>query len=115
VRYLVSSHFNRFFSQIPLGTLIANTISCLIAGFVSYLVIYYSPIKNIDEKIKLLFITGFCGGFSTFSSFALENINFIKTQQISNFLLYTLMSLLTCHVAIIVGLIIANQVVAKLE
>ena len=81
-------------SNFPLATLISNFLSCLVLA----LTIYFSQEKLQSQPyLALLLIVGFCGGFSTFSSFSFETIGLIKSGQImlaaANVLINTLVCL----------------------
>ncbi|MEE1884196.1 fluoride efflux transporter CrcB [Pedobacter flavus] len=81
----------------PYATLIANVFSCFILG----IVVGYFMDKTSDSPIKLLLLTGFCGGFSTFSTFAYES-NLLFTSQhftsaIANIVLNFALSILAIY------------------
>ncbi|WP_150538622.1 fluoride efflux transporter FluC [Actinobacillus vicugnae] len=63
-RWQLGVWFNGWLSQFAFGTLLANWIGCLLIGVAVGL--------NLNDSQKLLFITGFLGSFTTFSSFSLE-------------------------------------------
>lgn len=105
-RYLMSYFFTKNnVSNFPWATFIANSLGCLIIG----LLFGYIQKNNLqNETFKLLLITGFCGGFTTFSTFSLENIQFIQNQNYNLAIIYTLASLFVGLLAVIIGFKIFN-------
>jgi CrcB protein len=100
-RFLLSYFFTKNnTSNFPWATFIANSLGCLIIG----LLFGYIQKNNLqNETFKLLLITGFCGGFTTFSTFSLENIQFIQNQNYNLAIIYTLASLFVGLLAVILG------------
>lgn len=82
-RWAVSSWLN---GSYPIGTLVANVIGCLLLGFLT-------KIAPGDPQTKLLLTTGFCGGFTTFSTFINENFMMLRGSQLLLSLAYMLLSL----------------------
>ena len=66
---------------LPVNILIINIIGSFILGAFSILSIFW----NLDTKYSLLFAIGFCGSFTTMSSFALETVNLLDNKQFSLF------------------------------
>ncbi len=75
-RYWVGKLYPSGFSAFPFATLTANFLSCVVFGLV--LMLGVEKI-NLSYSLKLLLITGFCGGFSTYSSFAFETLTLFKS------------------------------------
>lgn len=60
----------------PLGTFTVNMVGCFAIGWVAATAEKYSTDQT---SLMLLLATGFCGGFTTFSAFAMENVQLIKS------------------------------------
>ena len=74
-RYLIQLAINQsVITKLPLGTFVANIIGCFLIGA------FYSLSErlNLSNEIRLLFTVGFCGGFTTFSTFSTENLNLLR-------------------------------------
>lgn len=86
LRYLTSVVVTKYFqSNFPLGTFVVNILGCLIIGI---LIGLFDKQQLPNPDLRLLFITGFCGGFTTFSAFAAENINLFQSGHSLAALLY---------------------------
>lgn len=62
-------------TKFPIGTLVANVLACTILGLTLY---YLKDKVDSSHFIKYFIVIGFCGGFSTFSTFSAETVNLFK-------------------------------------
>ncbi|MDT0678153.1 fluoride efflux transporter CrcB [Autumnicola musiva] len=102
LRYLISKGLNNSaVTSMPYGTFTVNLLGSLFLGFLFGLSLK-NP--NINPGISMFFAVGFCGGFTTFSTFALENQLFLRTGDYFNFFIYMLSSIILGIFAIFLGL-----------
>ena len=80
LRYLVSLMVARTFdvSSFPLGTVLANVFACTLLGAWTY---YGKQKWEGNDFLHFFIATGLCGGFSTFSTFSLENVKLAQNGQ----------------------------------
>lgn len=89
-RFLISNVLNNNFKSFHyLGTFSVNVIGCILIGIVMG---FLQKENNFNQNYLLLFSSGFCGGFTTFSAFANENLYLIKGGNFSLFFLYVISS-----------------------
>jgi len=78
-RYLISRFLAKFMGPVfPYGTLVINVLGSFIAGF---FMIWATHRVIVDPRWRLLIVVGFCGGFTTFSSYAYESIAYLEQGQ----------------------------------
>jgi CrcB protein len=105
-RYMTSVMTHKYFTGVfPLATFLVNIIGCLIIGLVTGLYLK-SSMSNPD--VRLLLVAGFCGGFTTFSTFAQENINLVQTDQLPTAIFYTVISVIAGLAFVWLGLSITK-------
>ena len=85
----------------PFGTMAVNVLGCLIIGFLSGL--NWNGIGLMSPSTKLLLTTGFCGGFTTFSTFMNEGSALMKEEQYVYMMLYLFGSLALGLIAVLIG------------
>lgn len=92
--------------QFPYGTFVANIIACLLLGFVIGLADHK---QIISPTARLFWAVGFCGGFSTFSTFSAETITLLQNGFHFSTVLYVIASLAFCITATYAGLYLGSH------
>lgn len=100
-RYLISKMVqNSVASSFPYGTLVVNLVGCLLIG----LIFGISERTNlISDEWRIFLTIGFCGGFTTFSTFANENMILLRDGNFFYFSLYTGLSVFLGLFAVFFG------------
>jgi len=80
LRWLLGVKLNGLFPAIPLGTLSANLVGGYIIGFA---IAYFAQMPNLAPEWRLLIITGFCGGLTTFSTFSAEVVTLLQQGRLT--------------------------------
>lgn len=81
---------------LPWATLLANALACMLLG--------YWAAQDWQDSRRLLWMTGFCGGLSTFSTFSHEKLRLLQSGDVSGFALYLVLSVLVGVSAVYIGL-----------
>ncbi len=100
-RFLVGRYLNPIFPNFFLGTFLVNVLGCLLIGIVIGLTFRQNL---LNQQQSLILSAGFCGGFTTFSAFALESQNLIKNGEYLHVFLYIGASVVLGILAVVLGL-----------
>ena len=105
LRYIIGKYLNNPESSFPLGTFTVNILGSLLIGIIIGLA---AKNNTLTENQTLLLATGFCGGFTTFSTFAYENHTFFKNGDFTSFALYTFASFIIAFLAVFAGIYLSK-------
>lgn len=101
LRYIIGKYLNNTENGIPYGTFAANILGSLLIGIILGLA---AKNNSLSQNQTLLLATGFCGGFTTFSTFAYENHMFLKSGDFTSFAVYTIASFIIGFLAVFFGM-----------
>jgi CrcB protein len=105
-RYLISRFAARIMGPVfPYGTLFINVTGSLIVGF---FMVWATERALIDPRWRLLIVVGFCGAFTTFSSYAFETMAYFEQGQWLLLCSNVLTNNLLCLVAALAGMALAR-------
>lgn len=105
-RYLVSLAVDSVSrSRFPLETLTANLVGCFLIG----LLWGYFERMSISSEFRLFLFTGVLGGFTTFSTFARENVQFFKAGEPLYAITYILLSNVVGLILVAAGFMLVNN------
>ena len=105
LRYVIGKYLNSTQTVIPYGTFAANILGSLLIGIILGLA---AKNNSLSQSQTLLLATGFCGGFTTFSTFAYENHVFLKSGDFTSFALYTIGSFVVGFLAVFLGMFLVK-------
>lgn len=96
-RYLLS--FITWKGSFPMVTMMINILGSFFIGFVSA----YAKQFDLKETWVLFLKTGICGGFTTFSTFSLENVQLLENRAVFTAISYMICSILCCLLGVLAG------------
>lgn len=89
-RYLVSEIPVRETTMFPLKTFMINILGCVIIAFIISMV---SKGIHMEPRTELFLKVGFCGGFTTFSTFAVETAGLMRSGHVGTAAIYVVLSI----------------------
>jgi len=102
LRYALSRLGLKYFGPVfPVGTLFINVVGSFIVGL---FVVWTTERVLLDPRWRLLVVVGFCGSFTTFSSYAFETMSYFEHGQWGLMLANILSNNLLCLVAVLAGM-----------
>lgn len=99
-RYGIAHYMKSDDFQFPYATLIANFLACIVLG----VLMAFAQKNQMDDATRLTFMVGFCGGFSTFSTFSSETFKLLEQGNSLYAIANILGSILICLLGIYIGL-----------
>lgn len=109
-RWLLSTKLNPLIALLPLGTYLSNVIASFILGLACA---YFANHYTLSPEWRLMVMTGFCGGLSTFSTFSLEvMLSFQQQRYYHGFLeilIHVVSTLLVTYLGIVIYQLIQNR------
>ncbi|MBQ4041174.1 MAG: fluoride efflux transporter CrcB [Prevotella sp.] len=104
-RYLMSVIMGHAHNGFPWGTFTANIAGCLFIGIMWGVTNRY---PNMSQAFTLMLMVGFCGGFTTFSTFSKEGLAMLQSNNYILFLIYTLGSVALGLMAVGLGYVVTK-------
>lgn len=80
LRWVLNLRMNALVPLLPMGTLTANLVGGYIVGVA---VAYFASSPHLSTEWRLLVITGFCGGLTTFSTFSAETVELMQQGELA--------------------------------
>ncbi len=112
LRFVISGiAYNVLGQNFPWGTLVVNMIGCFLIGFLSQLF----EEMAISPNLRVLILVGGLGAFTTFSTYALENVNLLRDGQFGIAFLNIIASTVLGIVFVFVGMALANYLTVTLR
>ncbi|OMP30364.1 MULTISPECIES: fluoride efflux transporter CrcB [Mangrovimonas] len=105
LRFGIGKLWNSHETGIPYGTFAANILGSLLIGIILGLA---AKNDTLSQSQTLFLATGFCGGFTTFSTFAYENHVFLRTGDFTSFAIYTIASFILGFLAVFLGMFLVK-------
>jgi len=110
--YLSTAVQHRMGSAFPWGTLLINVTGSILLGFIMR---YALATPGVSVELRVLLTTGFCGGYTTFSTYSYETATLLEDGQLGRAGTYALASMLLALAGTFGGFALAREVIALRE
>jgi CrcB protein len=107
--YLGAALQQRLGTTFPWGTLAINITGSLLLGF---LIRYAMATPAISLEVRAMLTVGFCGGYTTFSSYSYETMVLLEEGQVGRAAVYALGSVVLALLATFAGVVLARELIA---
>ena len=105
-RYWISNLVYKYFPAVfPYGTLFVNLIGSFIIGI---LIFVFDEKELLSSQLRIFLAVGFCGGFTTFSTFSLETFNLIRDSEYFLASVNIILSILLCLLGVFLAYIVSK-------
>jgi fluoride exporter len=109
--YLSSIVQHRFGADFPWGTLLINVSGSLLLGFI----VRYASATMVSPELRLLLTVGFCGGYTTFSTYSFETATLLEDGQYARAGAYAFGSIVIALAGTFGGFVLARELIAFRE
>jgi CrcB protein len=106
-RYLSVQAANGFSEAFPAGTLFVNSAGAFLIGFLFNVF----QVHAVPVSLRLFLITGFLGGFTTFSTYSLETVQFLLNGNIRQGIMNFLLNNVLCFLLVTAGILLSKSLV----
>ncbi|MBI1936634.1 MAG: fluoride efflux transporter CrcB [Ignavibacteriales bacterium] len=107
LRYWLSGFVHKFLpASFPYGTLSVNVLGSFLLGLIIF---FLDSRQMLSHQMKIFLTIGFCGGFTTFSTFSFETVNLLRHSEFFFALLNILLNVILCLTAVYIASLLSQK------